>query len=159
MGWISPPRQIVKQAVPRALGTIVAVVLAFSLVLAQPSSSRMQAGSSQSDAASQTQSPFGEAEQLLSQGAVEQAKEKIRQQLALHPKSVEGYNLLGIAFSAEKDYSNALESFQQALKIDPNSTKTHNNLGNLYIAEGKPDRVLSDPGVIAAFLGDVAETA
>lgn len=27
------------------------------------------------------------------------------------------------------------------------------------IAEGRPDRVLSDPGVMAAFLGDVAETA
>jgi tetratricopeptide (TPR) repeat protein len=139
MGWFPSPRKVLNQAAPRALGTIVAVVLAFSLALAQPASSRMQARSSQSDAASETQSSFGEAEQLLSQGAVEQAKEKIREQLVLHPKSVEGYNLLGIAFSAEKDYLNALESFQHALKLDPNSTKTHNNLGNLYITQGKPD--------------------
>ncbi len=53
--------------------------------------------------------------------------------------SVEGYNLLGIVYSSQKDYDNALEAFQHALKIDPNSTKTANNLGNLYVSQGKLD--------------------
>ncbi|MGD0570666.1 MAG: tetratricopeptide repeat protein [Candidatus Sulfotelmatobacter sp.] len=84
-------------------------------------------------------SPFAEAEDLLRQGSVEPAKQKIQEQLALHPASVAGYNLLGIVYTDEKDYANALNAFQHALKLSPNSTKTHNNLGNLYVAQNKTD--------------------
>ena len=84
-------------------------------------------------------SPFLEAETLLRQGSIAEAKKKIQEQLKLNPSSVEGYNLLGIVYSSEKDYDNALEAFQHALKLDPNSTKTHNNLGNVYVAQEKFD--------------------
>lgn len=80
-----------------------------------------------------------EAEELLRQGSIAEAKIKIRAELQRNPSSVEGYNLLGIAFSDEKDYANALESFQHALKLDPSSTRTHNNIGNLYFAQEKLD--------------------
>ena len=83
--------------------------------------------------------PIPEAETLLSQGSVEEAKKKIQEQLVLNPSSVEGYNLLGIAYISEKDYPNALEAFQHALKIDPSSVKTANNLGNLYAAQEQFD--------------------
>ncbi len=85
------------------------------------------------------QSPYVEAETLLRQGLVDEAKKEIQEVLALNPSSVEGYNLLGIIYSGEKDYANALESFQRALNLDPNSTRTRNNLGNLYVAQEKPD--------------------
>ncbi len=88
---------------------------------------------------SKTPSPFAEAEALLRQGSIAEAKQKIQEQLALHPTSVAGYNLLGIAYSSEKDYANGLAAFQHALNIDPKSSKTHNNLGNLYVVEEKPD--------------------
>ncbi len=84
-------------------------------------------------------SPFADVEALLRQGSGEEAKQKIQEQLALHPTSVAGYNLLGIVDSSAKDYVGALEAFQHALKLSPNSTKTHNNLGNLYVAEKKLD--------------------
>ena len=84
-------------------------------------------------------SPFAEAEVLLRQGSIEEARQKIQEQLAQHPDSVAGYNLLGIAYSSEKNYANALDAFQHALKLSPSSTKTHNNLGNFYVAENKPD--------------------
>jgi tetratricopeptide (TPR) repeat protein len=87
---------------------------------------------------SKNTSPFLEAETLLQQGSVDEAKKKIQEQLARNP-SVEGYNLLGIVYSSDKDYAKALEAFQHALKIDPNSTKTCNNLGNLYVAQGRLD--------------------
>ncbi len=85
------------------------------------------------------QSPFREAETLLNQGAVVEAKKKIQEQLALNPSSVEGFNLLGIVYSGEKDYANAMEAFQHALKLDPNSTATRNNLGNLYVTQERLD--------------------
>lgn len=86
-----------------------------------------------------TPSPFLEVETLFREGQADAAKEKIQQLLKLNPSSVEGYNLLGIIYSGEKDYTNALEAFQHALKLDPDSARTHNNLGNLYGAQDKPD--------------------
>jgi tetratricopeptide (TPR) repeat protein len=85
------------------------------------------------------QSHFPEVEELLRQGLIEQAKEKIQEELQRNSSSVEAYNLLGIIYSDQKDYANALEAFQHALKLDPNSTRTRNNLGNVYVAEEKPD--------------------
>src|ERR1700680_1284072 len=80
-----------------------------------------------------------EAEELLRQGLVDQAKEKIREELQRNPSSLEGYNLLGIVCTDQKDYANGLDGFQQALKLDANSTGTLNNLGNLYVAQEKLD--------------------
>jgi tetratricopeptide (TPR) repeat protein len=109
-------------------------VLARGYAAQQPAPSRPHARP-----ASSAPSPFLEAETLLRQGSIDEAKKKIQEQLALNPSSVEGYNLLGIVYSEEKDYPNALEAFQHALKLDPNSTKTRNNLGNLYITQQKID--------------------
>ena len=47
--------------------------------------------------------------------------------------------MLGIIYSDQKEYANALEAFQHALKLDTHSTRTRNNLGNVYVAERKPD--------------------
>lgn len=80
-----------------------------------------------------------EAEDLLRQGSVEEAKKKIQEELEEDPASIEGYNLLGIIYTDEKDFANALEAYQKALKINPNSTRTLNNLGNLYVAQNKLD--------------------
>src|SRR5437588_10003513 len=85
------------------------------------------------------QSHFPEVEELLRQGLIEQAKEKIQDELQRNPASVEGYNLLGIICSGQKDYAQALEAFQYALKLEPSSTRTRNNLGNVYVAEEKSD--------------------
>jgi tetratricopeptide (TPR) repeat protein len=80
-----------------------------------------------------------EAEELLRQGSIAEAKNKIHAELQQNPSNAEGYNLLGIAFSDEKDYANALQSYQHALKLAPNSIRTRNNLGTLYVAQEKLD--------------------
>src|SRR5438105_8684062 len=122
---------------PKLYG-ILALVLMFAFCAAY---SAQQSAPNQRDTRSPANlaSPFLEAETLLRQGSVDQAKEKIQEQLKLNPSSVEGYNLLGIIYSGQKDYANALEAFQHALKLDPHSTQTCNNLGNLYVAQGKLD--------------------
>src|SRR5882724_13290499 len=76
-----------------------------------------------------------EAQELLSQGRVDEAKQKIQEQLEQNPKSVDGYNMLGILYTGQKDYENALDAFQHALKLNPNSVRTRINLGNVYIAQ------------------------
>jgi tetratricopeptide (TPR) repeat protein len=80
-----------------------------------------------------------EAEELLRRGSIDEAKNKIQEELERNPSSVEGYDLLGIVYTDEKDYNNALEAFRHALKLDPNSTRALNNLGNLYVWENKLD--------------------
>ena len=115
---------------------VLTVVFIFAL-----SSAAQQSGTARTNPrpASKLPSPFLEAETLLRQGSVEEAKQKIEEQLKLNPSSVEGYNLLGIVYSSEKDYDNALEAFQHALTLDPNSARTHNNLANAYVAQEKFD--------------------
>jgi cytochrome c-type biogenesis protein CcmH/NrfG len=70
-----------------------------------------------------------EAEELLRQGSIDEAKNKIQEELQRNPSSVEGYNLLGIVFRNENDYANAWQAFQQALKLDAESTRHHRRKG------------------------------
>ncbi len=77
---------------------------------------------------------FAEAATLAQQGRVAEAKTATLEALEHHPSSVEGYNLLGIIETNQRDYAGALEAFKKALKIAPNSVKTYNNIGNAYVA-------------------------
>src|SRR5438094_9497212 len=121
---------------PRFSGILaIAIILFSSRILAQQSASSRK----EVPQTAKIQSHFPDVEELLRQGLIEQAKEKIRDELQRNPSSVEGYNLLGIIYSGQKDYANALEAFQHALKLDPHSTQTCNNLGNLYVAQEKLD--------------------
>lgn len=94
---------------------------------------------SRSGPTAKASSPFQEAETLLAQGQIAEAREKIQEQLKLHPASVEGYTLLGVAFTEDKDFVDAAAAFAQALKLDGKSTRTLDRLGEMYIAEGKSD--------------------
>jgi tetratricopeptide (TPR) repeat protein len=89
--------------------------------------------------ASKAASDFQQAEVLIQQHRLNEAKTMVLDQLQQHPSSVEGYNLLGIILSDQQDFSGAVASFQKALQISPNSTKTHVNLGNVYVAEKQLD--------------------
>jgi tetratricopeptide (TPR) repeat protein len=115
---------------PTMLGLM--LVLAAGCALAQQHPATTSARESES-------AELAEAQTLLQQGAISEAKQKIEGELALHPTNVAAYNLLGIACSSEKDYASALLAFQHALRLNAKSVKTHNNLGNLYVAENKAD--------------------
>jgi len=80
-----------------------------------------------------------EAEELLRRGLADQAKEKVETELQRNPSSVEGYDLLGIIRSEQKDYAGAMDAYQRALRLDAKSTRTLNNLGNLFVAQEKFD--------------------
>lgn len=125
------------------LGTAVAltVILCAPLGAAgQQATSGEQAAHSSSDGrSSHGASPFAEAEALLQQGRLEEAKNKIHEELLENPSRVEGYSLLGVVCTQEKNYPEALAAFQQGLKLDLNSTGIRNDLGNLYVVQGKID--------------------
>ncbi|MBS1804200.1 MAG: tetratricopeptide repeat protein [Acidobacteria bacterium] len=80
------------------------------------------------------ESPFREAENLLAQHRLAEARTEAVEQLKSHP-TVDGYNLLGIIQSNQQDFAAAIASFQHALRIKPGSPKTLTNLGNVYAAQ------------------------
>lgn len=80
-----------------------------------------------------------QAEQLIQTGQLDKAKSAIDDELQRDPSNVEAYNLLGIVYTNQNNYTQAAAAFEHALKLKPNSTSTHNNFGNLYIAQRKPD--------------------
>jgi tetratricopeptide (TPR) repeat protein len=114
------------------------LILALGLALVAATSAAAQqtdSGRATNRQSAKTPSPFAEAEALFQQGSVEEAKQKTEQQLRRNPDSVEGYNLLGIIYTSERDYAKALDVLQRALAADPKSTKTYNNIGSVYVAE------------------------
>jgi tetratricopeptide (TPR) repeat protein len=86
-----------------------------------------------------TPSPFADAQALLRQGQLEEAKSRIQEELQQNPSSAEGYSLLGLVYTAEKNYDEALAAFQQGLILNPKSAGIHNDIGNLYVAQGNID--------------------
>src|SRR5260370_39425613 len=90
-------------------------------------------------AAKATSPLLAEAEGLVREGRVAEAKNKIQEQLQQNPANAGAFDLLGVISVSEKDYPDALDAFQHALKLEPNSTRTRNNIGNVYVAQGKFD--------------------
>jgi tetratricopeptide (TPR) repeat protein len=106
------------------------------VALAQP---QTPAGKAVLGQAARNDPRFLEVETLMQQGRLDEAKRKLQEVLAQDPKSVEGYNLLGIVCISQKDYGSAFDALQHALKLNPSSPRTKNNLGNLYVAQQKLD--------------------
>jgi tetratricopeptide (TPR) repeat protein len=82
---------------------------------------------------------FSQAESLFREHRLAEAKTEVLAQLTLHPKSVEGLDLLGMIEGAQRDFDGAQASFEKALEIAPNSAKSRNNLGSIYAATGHFD--------------------
>jgi len=97
------------------------------------------AGQKASGTAADAGQKFTRAQQLMNEGDLVQARQVVLEGLALSPKSVEGYNLLGMLYTQEKDFVRSAAAFEHALKIDPHSAVTHDNLGNSYVAQNRPD--------------------
>jgi tetratricopeptide (TPR) repeat protein len=119
------------------------VVLTLSLIpFSAPARAEQQPAPKESapkQSAKSTSPLLAEAEALLREGRVTDAKSKIQEELQRNPASAEAYDLLGVAYVSEKDYPGALDAFQHALKLEPNSTRTRNSIANVYVAQGKLD--------------------
>jgi len=105
--------------------------LAGAFVLASLLCSMQCSGAQQAS----TSPDFKEAELLLQEHRLAEARTAALDQLQRHPSSVEGYNLLGIIQSNQQDYAGAIASFQKALRLNPRSAKSHVNLGNVYASQ------------------------
>ena len=130
--------------VPSRMGRAVVLFSGFLLLCVIPphmlNASEQAGGKKQpGQQAAKKPSPFADAEELIRQGKLDEAKDRIQEELKLHPSSAQGYALLGIIYTEDKNYADAQSAYQQSLKLDASSTKVLNNLGNLYVAQGNID--------------------
>src|SRR6266436_1316000 len=125
---------LVRTRVSTAVRNIIAL---FGISLCLSSSVAQQPTTKQFDKPSSP--PLTEAEALLREGRIEEAKSRIQEELQRNPTNAEAYDLLGVASVNEKDFPGALEAFQHALKLAPNSTRTRNSIANVHVAQGKLD--------------------
>ena len=137
-------RMVVRPLFQRAIVTGAAAARsgAFALLgmLVLPSFCQTHPTSQQSPQRAATSSAnLREAETLMQQGRLDEAKAKLQEEIQRNPSSVEGYNLLGILASSQQEYVDAVAALQSALRLSPDSTKTHNNLGNVYVAQKRTD--------------------
>ncbi len=109
------------------------VALLLTLWAASTAAQNNEAGTANS------RSPFAAARTFIAQGDLARAREAALAGLKSAPKSVEGYDLLGIISMQQKEYDQALEAFQHALSLNPRSAATHNNLANCYVQQQKMD--------------------
>src|SRR6202140_4361402 len=125
----------------RGMRTLAILTLSMSFccaaVHATQQSGNKQSASAPTKPAKSTSPIVAEAEALIRDGRVADAKNKIQEELQRNPGNAEAYDLLGVIHVSEKDYPAALDSFQQALKLAPNSARTRNDLGNVYVAQGQ----------------------
>ncbi len=77
-------------------------------------------------------------ETLLHQGHLDEARAMALDTLSQHP-SADGFNLLGVIESQQKDDTGALAAFHNALQLAPRSVAAHTNIGNVYLTEKKFD--------------------
>ncbi len=122
--------------------SLAATLLGASLIFSSMGSLRVPEGgtgpaqsSSNSKPSPAAKAEFAEAEKLLHQGYLENARAAVLRGLKLDPRSVEGYNLLGIIYGQEKNYTESVAALERALKLNPRSTEAHNNLGNIYFEQ------------------------
>jgi tetratricopeptide (TPR) repeat protein len=124
-----------------ALVPLYAAVIFLAVLFPHPGfASQTTAASPNAGAQSSSQKlPFPEVQELIRQGALDEAKTKMQEDLEASPASVDGYNLLGIICLEQKDYPGARSAFEHALALNPASLRTRNDLGNVYVSEGKLD--------------------
>src|SRR5260370_13036890 len=128
----------------RASGAMCAIFALSLIPLCAPAPTHaVQQSAAKRSAPNQSAKPtsplLAEAEALLREGRITDAKSKIQQELQRNPASAEAYDLLGVACVNEKDYPGALEAFQHALELEPSSARTRNSIANVYVAQGKLD--------------------
>ncbi len=126
----------------RGWRTVLTCIIALSAIFfAGQGAARQQTPPKKQSAhpATKAPSPFSDAQGLLRQGKLEDARNKLQEELQQNPSRPEGYALLGLIYTAEKNYSEALTAFQQGLKLNPRSTGIRNDMGNLYVAQGNLD--------------------
>ena len=92
--------------------------------------------------AAQTPGTLQGARSLLEHGQISAAGETLETYLRQHPRSADGWTLLGVVRAQQVQNAEAEECFHKALSIQPNLVTAKTNLGHLLLSEHRASEVL-----------------
>jgi tetratricopeptide (TPR) repeat protein len=79
---------------------------------------------------------INQARQLISTKDWTGAAQVLSKYLATHPRSADGFNLLGYSYRNLKRYPESFKAYEAALEIDPKHRGAHEYIGVAYIQTG-----------------------
>lgn len=108
---------------------------------------------------------IGDCKRALGQN--EKAFSSYREAVRVKPDYAEGFNKMGLAYFALKDYSNAVIFFDQAARLDPKTTIYRKNSGTAYVGGGQKDEAMKvynalvpvDPKLANELLDEITKPA
>jgi tetratricopeptide (TPR) repeat protein len=77
--------------------------------------------------------------------------------LRLHPEFPEAHQALGMAYTEQQRYDDAIVHLQRALVLDPDLTVVRNHLGRIYLAQGRLEEATQTFHILVERAPDVAE--
>ncbi len=75
-------------------------------------------------------------------GDIKTATDNYLKAIKLNPQNLEAYNNLGMLYSSQKIYDEAIKCHEKALKINPEIPEVHNNLGTVYFDVGETQKAI-----------------
>lgn len=85
---------------------------------------------------------FEAANQAFVSRQYQEAIDLLRRFIALEPKNIDAYNLLGLSFFEVKNYRQAIDNYNKILELSPDFIPAHNNLALIYLAQGQSDKAI-----------------
>jgi tetratricopeptide (TPR) repeat protein len=88
-------------------------------------------------------SHYNQALEAHQQGFLNHAISEYKAAIQADNRMEEAYDNLGVIYSAQHNYDEAIDCFQKALLVRPNSTVSLCGLGNAFYATGKIDQAIA----------------
>jgi tetratricopeptide (TPR) repeat protein len=92
--------------------------------------------------AAYAQDTLQQARSLLEHGQIAAAGQGVESYLRQHPRSADGWTLLGVVRAQQTENAKAEGCFHKALAIQPNLTSAQTNLGHLLLSEHRASEAL-----------------
>jgi tetratricopeptide (TPR) repeat protein len=108
----------------------------FAIALAINSGALAAGGDSSPVLQVQVDPEITQARELTSSKNWTGAVQLLTKYLATHPRSADGFNLLGYSYRNLKRYPESFKAYEMALEIDPKHRAAHEYIGEAYIQTG-----------------------
>jgi cytochrome c-type biogenesis protein CcmH/NrfG len=120
----------------KRISTIASSAICFAIAIAANSGALAAGGDTSPVLQVQVDPEITQARELTSSKNWTGAIQVLSKYLATHPRSADGFNLLGYSYRNLKRYPESFKAYETALEIDPKHRAAHEYIGEAYIQTG-----------------------